>query len=461
MKIRNRKPISSAQVVTWRGRKLLDRLLWRKPQAALLLSLVMASSVWFYVQRILIPYQIADAAAHGRPRGVLSDLYPRWLGTRELLLHHRDPYSPEVTHDIQIGYYGRALDPNRSDDPKDEQRFAYPVYVAFFLAPTANLKFEDVRIAVACTLGILTALSVLCWVHFLRWPLSRTMLTVIIVLTISSFAVVQGIKLQQLSLLVAGIIAAAAALLATGQLFAAGFLLAVATIKPQLVLLLVTWLLLWSVSRCHERRTLFWGFALGMLLLVGAGEYVLPGWIGRFVNAVAAYRRYTENRSPLEVMTTPRVATLLTIMVLAATIAVGWRCRHSAVHSFPFQLVTAFTLTLTLLIAPTNAPYNQILLLPGVFLICSAWNQLWKKSIWSRAFCILMVVLVSWPWLSSFFLMLASIFLPPSTVQKAWAVPLWTSIAVPLVVLGLLAPLASEAWRRGMRQEAEPPSALA
>ena len=60
----------------------------------------MAGSVWFYVQRILIPYQIADAAAHGRPRGFLSDLYPRWLGARELLLHHCDPYTPDVTREI-------------------------------------------------------------------------------------------------------------------------------------------------------------------------------------------------------------------------------------------------------------------------------------------------------------------------------------------------------------------------
>ena len=59
----------------------------------------------------------------------LSDLYPRWLGARELLLHHRDPYSPEVTREIQIGYYGRPLDPSRPQDPRDQQGFAYPAYV--------------------------------------------------------------------------------------------------------------------------------------------------------------------------------------------------------------------------------------------------------------------------------------------------------------------------------------------
>ena len=116
--------------------------------------------MWFYVQEILVPYQKADAAAHGRPRGNLSDLYPRWLGARELLLHNRDPYSPEVTRDIQRGYYGRVLDPERADDPKDQQGFAYPVYVAFLLAPTIVVSFPVVQLGFRWLLVILTLLSV-------------------------------------------------------------------------------------------------------------------------------------------------------------------------------------------------------------------------------------------------------------------------------------------------------------
>ncbi|MGD1006096.1 MAG: hypothetical protein ABR980_02565, partial [Ignavibacteriaceae bacterium] len=33
-----------------------------------------------------------------------SDLYPRWLGSREALLHHRDPYGADVTREIQTGF---------------------------------------------------------------------------------------------------------------------------------------------------------------------------------------------------------------------------------------------------------------------------------------------------------------------------------------------------------------------
>src|SRR5260370_15693975 len=107
-------------------------------------SLLLCSGMWLYVSRVIVPQQKAYAAIHGNPRGNLSDLYPRWLGSRELLLHHRDPYSPEITRVIQSGYYGRPLDVDRPNDPGDQEAFAYPVYVAFLLAPTIRLPFPPV-----------------------------------------------------------------------------------------------------------------------------------------------------------------------------------------------------------------------------------------------------------------------------------------------------------------------------
>ena len=93
--------------------------------AALALAVIASASTWFYVNQILRAQQIVDAAEHSRPRGNLSDLYPRWLGTRELLRHGRNPYSAEITREIQEGYYGRPLDAGRPDDPRDQQGFAW------------------------------------------------------------------------------------------------------------------------------------------------------------------------------------------------------------------------------------------------------------------------------------------------------------------------------------------------
>src|ERR1700751_544880 len=110
-------------------------MLRRDSRLELALALLLAGSMWFYLQHVVIGHQQTEAALHGIPRGNLCDLYPRWLGARELLLHHRNPYSPEMTREIQEGYYGRPLDASRAGDHRDQQGFAYPGYVAFLLAP--------------------------------------------------------------------------------------------------------------------------------------------------------------------------------------------------------------------------------------------------------------------------------------------------------------------------------------
>ena len=112
------------------------------------------------------------------------------------------PTATEITLEIQRGYYGRPLDPARPDDPKDRQGFAYPVYVVFLLAPTGS-PFETVQlgflwllIALAATRAALAAGSGL---------ETRRVGTVadFLVLMLGWLPMVQGIKLQQLSLLVA------------------------------------------------------------------------------------------------------------------------------------------------------------------------------------------------------------------------------------------------------------------
>src|SRR5262249_29031296 len=136
------------------------------------LALMLAASMFYYVQGVLIPYQERDAASHDRPRGNLSDLYPRWLGARELLLHGRDPYSPEITSEIQNGYYGRPLGTGGPGDPVDEQRFAYPVYVVFLLAPTITMPFPIVQVGFFWLLIAVTGASAPLWLKFLRWNCS-------------------------------------------------------------------------------------------------------------------------------------------------------------------------------------------------------------------------------------------------------------------------------------------------
>jgi len=405
----------------------------------LLLALLFAGSMWFYVQHVLVPYQKVDAAAHGRPRGNLSDLYPRWLGTRELLLHHHDPYSPEVTREIQIGYYGRPLDPERADDPKDQQGFAYPLHVVFLLAPTMGLPFPAVQTGFRWLLVVLTLVSVFLWLRVLGWRPRCAVTAMLSVLTMGSYAVVQGIKLQQLTLLVSAMLAGCGAALVAGHFWLAGFFLALATIKPQLAVPVASWLLLWAISDWRRRQVFVWSFGLSTAIFLAASEYVLPGWMGRFRDAVSAYRQYTGGAgSLLDVLVTPGLGRILAVVAVIAVAITGWYVRRAPHDSAAFSTMLALVLAVTLVIVPTFAAYNQVLLLPAAFLIAASWRDLWRRNRLTRLACGVGLLVVFWPWLACCGLMLASFFLPASSVQKAWAVPLYTSLGIPLVILGLL-----------------------
>ena len=399
-----------------------------------------AASMWFYVDRILVGYQVADAAEHGRPRGNLSDLYPRWLGARELLLHGRNPYSREINLETQKGYYGRLLDASRPDDPKDQQGFAYPVYVVFILAPLIRLSFHDVQIIFRWLLIGLTAGSILLWLRALRWRLPSLAVAIAMVLTLGSVPAVQGIKLQQLSLLVAALLAASGACLASGYLFSGGVLLALATIKPQLAWPVIAWLLVWALSDWKARRRLLVGFTATMgVLLVGA-EIVLPGWWRMFLQAIRQYHQYTHNESVLDQLFNWMVGRfggdlLAVLAVLMAGLAL-WTVRKQPASSPEFGRALALVVALTVLIVPMYAPYNQVLLLPAILSLVRERPALVLSSRAARIVYAAAALALAWQWIASIGLTVTW-FASPVEALKMWKLPFYATFTLPVLVFAL------------------------
>jgi len=403
-----------------------------------LAAAVCAVGMWTYVERVLIPHQISDATAHDRPRGNLSDLYPRWLGARELLLHGRDPYSAEVTREIQAGYYGRPLDSSRPADPTDQQAFAYPAYVVFYLAPTVRLHFEIVQRAFFWILVGITAASVFLWLRVLGWTVAPSVQAAMVALTLSSQPVLQGLKLQQFSLFVAAMCAASMALLAAGCLIPAGILLALATIKPQLVLPLLLWLGLWSLGDLRRRYRLAASFLIVMAVLCAASEWFLPHWIGRFWHAAGAYLQYTQAAPILESVLPYPWGRLLEVLFAGITAVVCWKQRKQAENTGAFQSSACLVMALTVLTVPTFSLYNQALLLPAILLIARDRRMIWGRNLVSRALLIAVTVLLAWPWFCCTALAALSFVLSQETVERAWAAPLWTVPQIPLGVAALM-----------------------
>ncbi|MBZ5613912.1 MAG: DUF2029 domain-containing protein [Acidobacteriia bacterium] len=409
-----------------------------KPHWVVFAAVLFMVGMWTYADRVLIPYQKVDAAAHDRPRGNLSDLYPRWLGARELLLHGRDPYSPEVTREIQVGFYGRPLDPSRPDDPRDQEGFAYPVYVVFCLAPTIGLPFAILHQGCYWVLFLLTCATTLLWLRILRRAAPLWMQFSLLALTLGSPAVMQGLKLRQMTLLVAGLIAIAITLLVADYQIAAGFLLALATIKPQLVVLLLCWLALWTLGDWRRRYRLAVSFLATMTVLVAASEWYLPHWIPRFWRAIQEYEHYTASASVMDNLLGAPWSWVFELLACAAVVGVCWRERRQAASTNSFAFTLSLALATTILIVPTCANYNQVLVIPALLVLARERRTIWQRSFVNRILFLLTGTLVLWPWLSSTVLAGLSFVLPPPTVERGWAIPFWTVIQIPVAVAALM-----------------------
>ena len=411
--------------------------------------------MWFYVTGILRAHQIVEARVKQIPRGNLSDLYPRWLGARELLLHHRNPYSREIALEIQEGYYGRRLDPERPNDPKDQQGFAYPVYVVFLLAPLVCLPFPVLLVGFYWFLVVLTGASIWLWLRVLRWELPLIAIASSVVLTLGSFPAVQGIKLQQLSLLVAALLAGAAACVAGGFLFCGGALLALATVKPQVAWPLVVWFVMWGMGDWRVRRRLVFSFGLVMALLLAGGEILLPGWWRMFAQAIGQYNRYAKNQSVLEVIfnqvmpgripgmdasQTPAHVAGIIFAVLAVIVCgtVLWRLRREPAGGSGFGSATALVLALTVLVVPMFAPYNQVLLLPAILLLARERAVFLSRSWVRRLAYVVGALLVAWQWIASLGLTLTYCLVSHERALEAWTWPFFATFVVPVWVFGLI-----------------------
>jgi hypothetical protein len=403
------------------------------PWLLLVFAIVVSVGVCRWAVSLLAPASTAHALAVGRPIGNNSDLYPLWLGARETLLHHRDPYSAQVMSEIQIGFYGRPLNASRQSDPRDQQAFSYPLYVIFLLSPTVKLPFADVMQFGQWFLLIATALSVLFWTHSLRIHRSWLLVFAAGLLSLSTYAVIEGLYQQQLTLLVAFLLSAAAVAAARRWFAVCGFLLAIATIKPHISGLFILWFLVWAVGDWKSRKALGWSFAGSMAALLIGAEILLPNWMPEFITAVQNYRHYAGDEPILQVLLSRVGGAAGSVLLLLFLIGLCWKWRKSEPGSHQFSAMLALAGTITLVILDKVAPYNQVLLIPALLWLLVQVKRT-SVSFPGRVAIQATFACLIWQWVLPVLLSAWSLF-RPMTQLKLIELPFYTVYALPPIAL--------------------------
>jgi hypothetical protein len=405
----------------------------------------------YYHLVLFVPAAEETRAQQGYGEGYSfgADFYPIWFTARESLLHHRDPYSPEMTRRIQVSLFGRPLEVRNPKSPPDSRAFANPLFAELLFWPFALLPFSEARILFALLLPMVTALSIFLWLRALCLSADRVKLAAILLLTLSSYAVLEGLFAEQMGLVVGFLLAASLAALVRNRLFFSGSLLALTLIKPQMMLLIAAYLVLWSFARWSVRWQFSGGFFLTALLLSASSLLIWPLWIQEWFRVVFAYRRYA-TPPLLSYLLGNRIGTILLVALVASAALLSWRMRHVSPESAEFGLTFTLLLAITAIaLLPGQAVYDHIILLPGILVIAFSWRQLAANRP-CRIILALTTLTVCWQWISAPLVIAAHPFLShPVFTSTVLTLPIRTAPSIPFGVCALLGLMM---WQRHRRK---------
>jgi hypothetical protein len=308
-----------------------------------------------------------------------SDFMPRWVGTRLFLMEGKSPYSEDATREIQQRLYGR---PAHSDE--DQSLFAYPLHVMLIFAPFALIPDYDMARAAWMTL-LEVAIVVLVFVSLslVRWRIRPWLLLLLLLFGALWYYSIRALINANVGPLIALLVAFAFLAIRSERDGVAGFLLAMATAKPQMVVVLIVFVMIWALT-CR-RYVLFWSIIGNTVLLAAIGMLFLPNWIWQNLVQMVTYYNFGSNSI---MPTTPgaifklwvpgvgeRLGQIISVTMIVMLLVEWWLARGK---EFRWFLWTAcLTIAAAQFIGIPTQTENYLIMFPAVVLIFAAWDEQW------------------------------------------------------------------------------------
>lgn len=307
-----------------------------------------------------------------------NDFLPHWVGARALIFEGISPYSQEVALRIQNIVFGRP-----ATQGQNETRIAYPLYSQLLFAPFALLADYALARAIWMTLLEIALIAIaLMSLNLTKWRPPIWLLAIYFIFTLLWYHAVRAVINGNAVIIVGLLLTGAFLAVSKKKDEIAGILLAYATIKPQLVILLIPFILLWSV---YKNRWKLLGWFIGSLVFfVVASMFFVPNWILQNIWEIMRYPSYNPAGTLGEVLGgwMPGIATQLKwgIAILLAVLLL-WEWWAARQKDFAWFLWTAcLTLVISQWIGVQTDPGNFIFLFPALVLVLSGWNRRWQKN---------------------------------------------------------------------------------
>jgi hypothetical protein len=320
-----------------------------------------------------------------------NDFLARWMGAR-YTLQGIQPYDERVALETQLWIYGHPADPEKGEDLS---RFAYPLYALIFFTPFALFDFLTARALWMTLLEMGTIAFALLTAAIGGWVSHRGKVAAWIIFSLIGYfgfrALINGNPIVLVSLF----LAAALLLFRKGHPLPAGIAMAFVTIKPQIAVFPILWLVVWCLFR--KRFTILAFFGAAMVVMISVCTLLVPDWLLLNIHEILDYPAYTQPGTPSAVLgvwfgNAGRTAGwILSLALLAAVLGIWVRNRSGSIRSF--LLVMGVTISAAPLLGVPFDPGNEYLLLLPLAILLSAWKGgSWKSILsWGCALGVLFI----------------------------------------------------------------------
>lgn len=360
------------------------------------------NTFWMMIAAIVLGSLLLAAMTFGNyqyiqqnPGG--NDFLVHWVGARSFLVDGLSPYSDETALRIQTLAYGRAAKPG-----EHELRVAYPLYSMVLFIPFALIGDFSAARAVWMTILEVGLLLMAFWgIKMAGWKPNILTLVVYFLFSVLWYHAIRPLINGNAIILVSLGLVVVFLAIKNGADELAGVTLAFTTIKPQVVVLVVVFILFWAVVN-RRGRLIAWFVGMQALLIAGAAFFI-PDWLLQNIREIFLYPGYNPPGTPGSALATwfpaqgERIGWIITGLV-AILLLIEWlRARKADFRGFLWA--GGMTLVLSQWSGIQTDPGNFIVLVIPLVLIFALVEERWRRMGWVTSIFLMLLLLGGIWWL--------------------------------------------------------------
>ncbi len=303
--------------------------------------------------------------------------------------------------------------------------FILPLSSMLILAPFGLMESIEARALWMTFLEVCSILLGFFSLRLVKWKVNPIKAVFLLAFSLFWYYGLWSILTGQISVVVALFIVLGILSLNQKNDILAGFFLALSLIKPTMALVVVVFILIWSIS--SRRREIVWSFILTSLALVLASFALMPEWLVEWFVQVANYVRDSQPlNTPVSILAEamPGLSKSMIIFFYSAFfiyLVIEWILVMKKDERW-FLWTSMLTIVISNVAGYRSGIDHYVLMLPVLFVILQAWETRSQKT--SKYLTILVCLVFSAGFWIYFYL-----------TDQIFNEPLWVYMVLPAVCL--------------------------